>query len=133
VVVGVIGKIIHRNSVGRQPIPDIHIKGKERRYRRLIMCKKVLPNLAVTIGEAVGMRARLREQQQARIFVSISGQQHDFGGLEKLLPVSDVTPVTRPFAAAAIRVTCARSKMVRFLVWSAAGMVVTAVEPLALT
>src|SRR5580658_1469950 len=86
-IVSVVGKIVHGNSLSRQSIPDVHVKRKQRRYRRLIVRKKVLANLPMAIAQAARMRARFRQQQQARIFVGVSLEQNHFRRLEKLLTV----------------------------------------------
>ena len=93
-------------------------------------------DLPVIVGEPVGKRSRFRLQQQPHVLVGVAREQHDVGGLEIFEAVLDVDhagDAAAPARRYAMLVAIACVTTCRRFVAIAFGMVLTAVEFLALT
>ena len=92
----VVGPVVDRDTLRRQPVPRADVEREQRRDRRaLVMAEVVLSHLAVVVRETVGKRRRLREQQQPRVLVTETGEEHDLGRLEELLAVREIGDAAR--------------------------------------
>ena len=49
----------------------------------------MFPDLAMIVAETIRIGLRFRKQQQARVFVSVSRNHHDPGGLEVTVDTAD--------------------------------------------
>ena len=100
-----------------------------------VVAEVVPADLAVIVREAVRERLRFRQQQQPHVLVGVAREQHDLGRLKVLraaLQIRDAGDAARIVR----RRSTSRARSVTTLsgrVVCAFGIVVTAVEPLALT
>ena len=133
----VVGPVVDRDALRRQPVPVVEVEREQRGERRAGVVAEVVPaDLAAVVGEPVGERLRLREQQHAHVLVGVAGEQHHVGGLEVFLAALDDSRrrargrcLRRPSTLVTIACVTTPSRPVA----TALGMVVTAVEFLALT
>ena len=86
VVEVVVGPIIHGDALGGQAVPRLDVVRKECPHTRaLVMTEVVPPHLPMIVRQPIGIGARLRQEQQAHVFVGIGGDQDDFRRLEILV------------------------------------------------
>ena len=118
------------------PYQLLRSNGNSAVTRRAGVVAEVVPaDLAAVVGEPVGERLRLRQQQHAHVLVGVAGEQHHVGGLEVFLAaleIDDAAHAAAPSSTATL-VTIACVTTPSRPVPTAFGMVLTAVEFLALT
>ena len=86
----VVGPVVDRDALRRQPVPVVEVEREQRGDGRAGVVAEVVPaDLAVLFDEPVGKRLRLRQQQHAHVLVGVAGEQHDLGGLEVFLAALD--------------------------------------------
>ena len=64
-----------------------------------VVAEVVPADLAAVVGEPVGERLRLREQQHAHVLVGVAGEQHHVGGLEVFLAALEIDDAAHAAAA----------------------------------
>src|SRR5262245_38093320 len=91
VVKVVVSPIIDHHGLRVRPVPKIQIDREEAEYFAASPVADVmLADLPMVIRKPVGIRLRLRQQQQTHIFIRVCAKQNHLRGLEELLAIPQV-------------------------------------------